>query len=429
MIHPKWSYSAVLYEMNVRQLTCQGTLSEATKRLPFLRSLGIDIVWLMPIYPIGEVERKGSMGSYYSIRDYCAVSEEMGTIDDFDNFLKEAHSLGMHVILDWVANHTARDAKWVTERNADWYERDAQGEPLVPWDWSDTAKLNYANHDVWQGQIDAMKFWLERGVDGFRCDMAMLVPIEFWREVSSELHAVNPDIFMLAEAEQENLFERAFDCCYGWELHHLMVDVARSHQRADAIKRYLYNDSSRYAQWAMRMLFTSNHDENSWQGTEQAIFAEALDVMRVFSFVAPSTMPLIYTGQEVGYDHQFEFFERDAMVDYAENQTTAFYRKLIELKHNCTSLMAGERGGSWTTINNNAEDCLLILVRESDEDRVVALLNLSPYTIDAEYNTGIYADRYIDAFTGESYILHTSMSEQMTPWSYKLLYKQTVARQ
>ncbi len=380
-------------------------------------------MWLMPIYPIGEVERKGSMGSYYSIRDYCAVSDEMGTIEDFDNFVTTAHSLGMHVILDWVANHTARDAKWVTERSAEWYERDEQGEPLVPWDWSDTAKLNYANHDVWQGQIDAMKFWLERGVDGFRCDMAMLVPIEFWRKAASALHAVNPDIFMLAEAEEENLFDRAFDCCYGWELHHLMVDVARSHQRADAIKRHLYSDSSRYPQWAMRMLFTSNHDENSWQGTEQAIFGEALDAMRVFSFVAPSTMPLIYTGQEVGYNHQFEFFERDAIVDYTENQTTDFYHKLIALKHNCTSLMAGERGGGWTTINNNAEDCLLILVRESGEDRVVALLNLSPYTIDAEYNTGIYADSYTDAFSGEEYTLHTSVSEQMTPWSYRLLYK------
>ncbi len=423
MIHPIWSYSAVLYEMNIRQLTPEGSLKAATERLPFLRELGIDIIWLMPIYPIGKAERKGSLGSYYSIADYCAVSDEIGTLEDFDALLKRAKELGMRVILDWVANHTARDARWISECPSDWYERDAEGEPLVPWDWSDTAKLNYANEAVWQAQIDSMKFWLERGVDGFRCDMAMLVPIEFWRQVSAELHALNPDIFLLAEAEQQDLFDRAFDCCYGWELHHLMVDVARQNRRADALLGHLQADSSRYPQWAMRMLFTSNHDENSWQGTEQSIFGESLDVMRIFSFVAPSVMPLIYTGQEVGYDHSFEFFERDAIIDYSPNATTEFYRKLIALKHSCTSLSAAERGGSWTTIRNNAGDCLMILVRESSEDRVIAVMNLSPYTIEAEYNTGIYAGTYLDAFSGAETHLAPSVHKIMSGWSYQLIYQ------
>ncbi|MFR9566658.1 MAG: alpha-amylase family glycosyl hydrolase, partial [Rikenellaceae bacterium] len=195
MIHPQWSYSSVLYEMNVRQLTQEGTLNAARERLPFLKELGIDVVWLMPIYPIGEVERKGSLGSYYAIADYCAVNSEFGTIEDFDLFLAEAKRLGLKVILDWVANHTARDARWNTEKPANWYQRDEKGEAIVPWDWTDTAKLNYSNHDVWRGQIDAMKFWIKRGVDGFRCDMAMLVPIEFWQEVSTELHALNADAF------------------------------------------------------------------------------------------------------------------------------------------------------------------------------------------------------------------------------------------
>ncbi len=423
MIHPQWSYSAVLYEMNIRQLTPEGSLKAATARLEFLRELGIDIIWLMPIYPIGKVERKGSLGSYYSIADYCAVNDEIGTLEDFDALLAKAHSLGMRVILDWVANHTARDARWIEECDKEWYERDERGEPLVPWDWSDTAKLNYANKVVWHGQIDAMKFWLERGVDGFRCDMAMLVPIEFWREVASELHALNPDIFLLAEAEQTDLFDRAFDCCYAWELHHLMVDVARSNRRADALRDYIYADGARYPQWAMRMLFTSNHDENSWQGTEQSIFGESLDVMRIFSFVAPSVMPLLYTGQEIGYDHSFKFFERDAIADYAPNKTTEFYRRLIELKHNCSSLDAAERGGSWTTIRNNAEDCLMILVRESSDDRVVAIMNLSPYLIVAKYDTGIYAGSYIDAFSGENFTFESEVHSMMEGWSYKLIYQ------
>ncbi len=424
MIHPEWSYSAVLYEMNVRQLTPEGTLAAAVEKLEFLKRMGIDAIWLMPIYPIGVEQRKGSLGSYYSIRDYCGVSEEFGTIEDFDNFVDEAHKMGFKVMMDWVANHTARDAKWVDGQSADWYERNEAGEPLVPWDWSDTAKLNYANHAVWQGQIDAMKYWIEHGVDGFRCDMAMLVPIEFWQEVSAELHAVKPDIFMLAEAEELNLFDRAFDCCYGWELHHMMVDVANGNRRADALRDYLYNDVD-FPRWTMRMLFTSNHDENSWQGTEQSRFGASLPVMQLFTFVAPKGIPLIYTGQEVGYEHSFEFFERDPIPEqlYVANHQTYNYKRLIELKHNHRSLRAGELGGVWNTIHNNAEDCLLILVRESSDDRVIAIMNLSPYTIEANYNTGVYAGDYTNHFMGTRETLPTNVNEIMAPWSFKVLTK------
>ncbi len=422
MIHPTWSYSAVLYEMNIRQLTPEGTLSAASTKLESLRDVGVDILWLMPIYPIGEVERKGSLGSYYSIRDYCGVNEEFGTLQDFEAFLAEAHRLGFKVILDWVANHTSRDARWVEERPADWYERDEQGEPLVPWDWSDTAKLNYDNHDVWVGQIDAMKYWLSIGVDGFRCVLAMLVPIEFWQEAAAALHQQNPDVFMLAEAEQTNLFDRAFDACYGWELHHLMCDVAKGVQRADEIRNFLYRDRG-YPMWSVPMMFTSNHDENSWQDSEYRRFGESLDVMTLFTFVAPKGMPLIYTGQEVGYDHSFEFFDRDPIPTdkYQNNGATDYYRRLCDLKHNFKSLQAGEMGGGWCTIANNAEDCLLILVRECGEDRVIAIMNLSPYTIEAAYNTGIYAGSYNDWLSGDNTELPTNVNEVMAPWSFKLL--------
>ena len=207
MQHPAWAYDAVLYEMNVRQLTPEGTLKAAAGKLEFLHGMGVDAVWLMPIHPIGEAGRKGALGSYYSIRDYCAVNPELGTLRDFDAFVRKAHELGMKVLLDWVANHTARDARWIDEKPADWYERDADGAPAVPWDWTDTAKLNYANPDVWSGQIDSMRFWVERGVDGFRCDMAMLVPIEFWHRAARELRRAKPDLFLLAEAEERNLFD------------------------------------------------------------------------------------------------------------------------------------------------------------------------------------------------------------------------------
>lgn len=424
--NPEWSYSAVLYELNIRQFTPEGTFNAAIERLPFLRSVGVDALWLMPIYPIGVEGRKGSLGSYYSIRDYKAVNEEFGTVEDLKAFISVAHSLGMKVLLDWVANHTARDARWVTERPADWYERDAEGEPLVPWDWTDTAKLNYANHDVWRGQIDAMRYWVEEfSVDGFRCDMAMLVPIEFWQEVSEELHRVKPDIFMLAEAEEDNLFDRAFNMSYQWNVHHIMCDIAKGARRVWDLRNAIHAERAKYPREAMRMSFTSNHDENSWSGSEQSRFGHALEVMMAMTFLMPSTMPLIYTGQEVGYDHSFEFFERDAIPArvYHENRTTELYRRLIALKHRERALDAGERGGDMIEIENNAKDCMITMVREVEGSRVVAILNLSPYTIHADFNTGIYAGTYRDAISGERVELSQHVERDLVPWQYQILVR------
>ena len=383
-IHPQWSYSAVLYEMNIRQLTEQGTLKAAEQRLEFLHQMGIDAIWLMPIYPIGEEGRKGELGSYYSIKDYCAVNPEFGTMEDFDSFVEKAHSMGMKVILDWVANHTARDAKWLKTKSADWYEREADGSAKVPWDWTDTAKLNYNNHDVWRGQIEAMRFWVEKhNIDGFRCDMAMLVPIEFWQQASSILHAVKPDIFMLAEAEELNLFDGAFDMCYAWEIHHMMCDIAKGERRVWDLRNTMYADRERYPNTAMKMMFTSNHDENSWSGSE---------------------------------------FERMGAAREA-NHHTELYRKLIALKHSQAALQAGEQGGRTIEIENNAKDCLMTFVREKGDSRVVAIFNLSPYTIHANYNNGIYAGEYTNAITGERVLLPTNLEQDIEPWGYTLLYK------
>lgn len=424
--HPEWSYSAVLYELNIRQFTPEGTLNAAIERLPFLRSIGIDAIWLMPIYPIGVEGRKGTLGSYYSISDYKGVNPEFGTADDLRAFISAAHAMGIKVLLDWVANHTARDARWITERPADWYERDAEGVAKVPWDWTDTAKLNYANHDVWLGEIDAMRYWVEEfGVDGFRCDMAMLVPIEFWQEASEELHKIKSDIFMLAEAEEDNLFDRAFNMSYQWNVHHIMVDIAKGARRVWDLRNAIHAERQRYPREAMRMSFTSNHDENSWSGSEQSRFGASLEVMTALTFLMPSTMPLIYAGQEVGYDHSFEFFERDAIPAglYRENRTTELYRRLIALKHKERALDAGERGGDMIEIDNNAKDCMITLVREVDGSRVVAILNLSPYTIHADFNTGIYAGTYRDALSGERVVLAEHVERDIAPWHYQILVR------
>ena len=374
MLHPEWSYQAVIYEMNVRQLTREGTLRAAAAKLGFLRDMGIDAVWLMPVYPIGAEGRKGSLGSYYSIRDYCAVDPGLGTMGDFDAFVAEAHRLGMKVLLDWVANHTARDARWVG------------------------------------------------AVDGFRCDMAMLVPVEFWNEAARRLRKVNPGLFLLAEAEEPYLFEAgAFDACYAWEMHHLMNDVAQQKVRVTALRDYIYADRNRYPQSAMRLVFTSNHDENSWNGSEFTRMGGAREIMAAFTFVVPRGLPLVYTGQEIGYDHSFAFFDRDPIPSYAANSFTDFYRRLAGLRHANPALAAGEAGGEMVEIRNNAEDCLMTFVREVKGNRVVAVMNLSPYAIHADYYTGIYAGMYTDAMTGVACELRGHVEEDMAPWSYRIL--------
>lgn len=424
--NPEWSYSAILYEMNIRQFTTEGTFRAASERLPFLRSIGVDAIWLMPIYPIGEEDRKGSLGSYYSIRDYKGVNPEFGSEADLRDFITKAHALGIKILFDWVANHTARDARWISERPVDWYERDSEGRAKVPWDWSDTAKLNYANREVWSGQIDAMRYWVEQfGIDGFRCDMAMLVPIEFWQEASAELHAIKSDIFMLAEAEEDNLFEGAFNMSYQWNIHHIMCDIAKGARRVWDLRNAMHAERQRYPREAMRLSFTSNHDENSWSGSEQSRFGRALDVMTAMTFLMPSTMPLIYTGQEVGYDHSFAFFDRDPIPEelYKEGYATELYRRLADLKHSQRALDSGERGGDVIEIENNAKDCMMTFVREVDGSRVVAIVNLSPYTIHADFCTGIYAGKYRDAISGERVILDEHVERDIAPWHYQILVK------
>lgn len=422
MKHASWSYNAVIYEMNIRQLTKEGSFVAAMRHLQHLRGIGVDAVWLMPIYPIGEVERKGSLGSYYSISDYYAINPEFGTMEEFDAFVSEAHRLGMKVLLDWVANHTARDAKWLIDKPMNWYERDENGVAKVPWDWSDTAKLNYAEESVWQGEIDAMKFWVEQHhIDGFRCDMAMLVPIGFWQMVRRELQCVKRDIFMLAEAEGTEFFDGAFDACYGWEIHHTMCDVAQGKERVWALRSKIYKLLNDFPEDSMHLTFTSNHDENSWSGSEHSRFGEGLDAMMALSFVLPKSLPLIYTGQEIGYDHSFAFFDKDAMPEFEWNEATECYRRLCRMRHEYTALHSADQGGLFIEIENNAPDCLLIFVRENQHDRVVYIANLSPYKVFSDFHTGIYAGEYFDIITGEQTTLYEHTWGDMEPWSFRLL--------
>ncbi len=376
--HPEWTYNTVVYEMNVRQYTPEGTFAAAAQQLPRLQELGIDILWLMPIHPIGVKERKGSLGSYYAISDYCAVNPEFGTMDDFRKFLSAAHELGLNVIIDWVANHTSPDAKWINERPADWYVRDSLGNTIVQYDWTDIAKLNYENADMRAEMERSMRFWLEQGIDGFRCDMAMEVPIDFWQQTYAKLRADYPEMYLLAEGEDPVLHENAFDSSYSWELHHLLNAIARGEKGVKELKEYIAKDDETVPDEAFRLMFTSNHDENSWAGTEFERMGDAVRVMAMLTFTLPQGQPLLYTGQEIGFDHRFLFFEKDPIPAWEQNEWTAFYKELIGIRHDNPALAAGERGGKivYPEVENLPESVMLF-TREVEGNKVLVAANLS----------------------------------------------------
>ena len=384
-VHPDWTYDAVIYEMNIRQYTPEGTFAAAQAELPRLKELGVDVLWLMPIYPIGVKERKGTLGSYYAISDYCAVNPEFGNMDDFGNFLKAAHKDGFKVILDWVANHTSPDAKWIDECPADWYERDSLGNTVVEYDWTDIAALNYDNKDVWKAQDKAMRFWLDKGVDGFRCDMACEVPVEFWRETITGLRTDYPGIYMLAEGEDPGLHEDAFDASYAWVLHHLLNDIAQGKKGAEELAEYVAMDAEKNPSEAFRLMFTSNHDENSWAGTEFERMGNAAKAMAVLTFTLPNGQPLIYTGQEMGWNKRFEFFEKDPIPAWEKNGYTDFYKWLVKLRHDNPALAAGEKGGKFEVIST--ENDMFVFSRTLPGNKVTISVRLAEpwdYNIDVE---------------------------------------------
>ena len=385
-VHPDWTYGSVMYEVNIRQFSPEGTFAGVEAQLPRLKDLGVDILWLMPMYEIGTEGRKGTLGSYYAISDYKKVNPEFGTMEDFEHLLAAAHKLGFKVILDWVANQTAPDNVWMTEKPADFYERDADGNAIWEYDWTDTRSLNYENEDVWWAQDDAMRFWLEKGVDGFRCDAAGEVPAEFWKGILPKMNKDYPDIYLLAEAERDNLADatETFDANYAWELHHLLNSLAQGRKTVADLKDYIARDAARFPKEAFRLTFTSNHDENSWSGTEFEREGAAANACAVLCFTLPGSQPLIYTGQEIGLSRRLEFFEKDPITDWYPNEYTTFWKKLIDLKHGNPALAAGEKGGPIQYID--APDGVIAFSRAVKGNKVVVLANfgVAPAVIPGE---------------------------------------------
>jgi len=306
-----WLDTCVLYEVNIRQYTQQGTFKAFEDHLQRLKDMGINTLWFMPIHPISKTERKGTLGSYYAVDDYMAVNPEFGTIDDFKHLVDKAHDMGFKIILDWVANHTGWDNKWVKEHD-DWYVHEKSGEIASPYDWTDTAELDFDNYQMRAQMIKCMQYWVEDiGIDGFRCDHAIGVPAPFWNAAVYKLKTINKDIMMLAETSAAlSLTGYAFDCCYNDALYGQSVSV-KGGIAPSTIQEGLYINGN-YVEGSFPMNYLDNHDKNSYDGSIVDRFMDSYEPLLALNFIAPG-LPLVYTSNEIGYDHELEFFEKDAV--------------------------------------------------------------------------------------------------------------------
>lgn len=383
VVHPAWAAHASLYEVNIRQYTPEGTFRAFEPHLPRLRRMGIDILWIMPINPISQKMRKGTLGSYYAVSDYSKVNPEFGTLEDFRHLVKEAHRQGFKVILDWVANHTGWDNVWVDEHPG-WYKRNAQGE-LEGYHytdlsdhheetWADVIGLDFSKPEVRAGMIEAMGYWVKAAdIDGFRCDVAWAVPVDFWDEARARLDRIKP-MFMLAEADTQDLQLHAFDMTYDWTLYHLLVKVARGQADARDLAALYTSPPRRYPAGAYRMTFTSDHDENSWNGTDRELYGDGAEAMAVLAATLPG-MPLVYSGQESALDRRLAFFDKDA-IDWGSYRRAPFYARLLALKHRHAALASGLEPGNLELLDTGNEK-VFAFRRITGKDRVRVVVNLS----------------------------------------------------
>jgi glycosidase len=422
VVHPDWSKNSVLYEVNIRQYTPEGTFNAFAEHLPRLKELGVDVLWLMPINPIGIKNRKEALGSYYSVKDYKDVNPEFGNLEDFKKLVAKAHELGFHLIIDWVPNHSSWDNQIAVD-HPDWYVKDSTGKfiPPIGTDWTDVIQFDWSNKELQDYMIGAFKFWVDLGVDGFRVDHPHKTPYDFWERARVELDKIKP-VLMLAENEdQTDFLKKGFDMNYAWELHHLMNRVAQGKDSVNALNKYYKREKAKFPSNVYRMVFMDNHDENSWNGTINSRMGDAQNPFAVFTFTTYG-VPLLYNGQEVCLNKSLRFFVRDT-IKWVTCEKTSFYTNLIRLKKENKALWNGEFGGTMDSIRTNKENKVFAFYREKDENRVVVFLNLRKKNVAFKPDFEKISGDYTDYFTGAKVTLPLSDSLRLEPWGYRVFVR------
>ena len=420
--HPQWSYNSNIYEVNVRQYTPEGTFNAYQQHLPRLKNMGVEILWFMPITPISIKDRKGTLGSYYAVQNYTAVNPEFGSLQDFIELVEYSHQMGFKIIIDWVANHTGNDNVWI-EEHPDFFCYDVSGNIIHPHGWEDVSKLNFDNEEMQLAMIDAMRFWINTcKIDGFRCDMAHLVPLEFWRKARTELQKINADLFWLAECEEINYHE-VFDATYTWKWMHAMEQFCKGKIALNSLSEVLKEYDNAFQKDALRVYFTSNHDENSWNGTEYEKYGEAAKPLAVFSCTW-NGIPMIYSGQELPNNKRLQFFEKDEIEWKQQCELHNFYKTLLHLRKRNTALHAADGNVVTYKMETNSDDKVFAFLRTNSSDEVFVVLNLSGEKVMCEILIEITGGDFKNVFNEQKINICGKLNIEMQPWDYLVYEKE-----
>ena len=412
----------VIYEANIRQYSESGKFQDFTKDIYKLKDLGVKIIWLMPIHPISKTNRKGTLGSYYSISDYKAVNPEFGNKDDLDELIKEAHKHDMLVILDWVANHTGWDHKWI-ENKPDYYTKNENGEitdPINPstgesWGWTDVADLNFDNMEMQNEMIEAMEYWVkEHEIDGYRLDAAHSCPASFWKKSIKRLKKIK-NVLMLAESDGYHTggFEliELFDMSYNWSGHHVLNRIYKKENNSEDLKININRNLNDYSSKHVLMNFTSNHDENTWAGTVFDRYGDGAKTFAALTYFLPG-IPLIYNGQEYGLNKRLEFFEKD-FITKKQTDFYEFYSNLNSLKKE-NNLLDIDSEIKFEIIETNNKN-LICYKRTKNNDSMYFVANLSEES--QEINTEF--SETLKSLNSDKMI--SLKKHSLDPWEYHFL--------
>ena len=416
-----WSHDTNIYEVNVRQYTPEGTFEAFEKELPRLKDMGIEVLWFMPITPLSKEKRLSTLGSYYACSDYTSVNPEFGDLDDFKSLVKAAHALKMKVIIDWVANHTGWDHKW-TISHPEFYRRDMHGNFYDAHGWADVIDLNYDNPALHLAMIAAMEFWLrECDIDGFRCDMAMLVPLNFWQSARSHLDSIKK-LFWLAECEETHYHE-VFDATYTWKMLHKMEAFWKKQTDMQGLMEVIDYYDNMFPQTAYRAYFTTNHDENSHSGSEYERMGAAANVFSVFCCTWKG-IPLIYSGQELPNLKRLRFFEKDCIDWNGKYELHDHFKTLLDLRKRNAAMRAGDPDVKISRLQTDANQFVFAFLRTYGRKEVLVILNLSEHDkplvrIKDEFVTGSFVNIFSKVerdFTDEKFF-------SLRAWEYQVYEK------
>ncbi len=414
-LHPEWIMQGNIYEVNIRQYTVEGTIKAFAKHLDRLKKMGVQTLWLMPINPISELDRKGSLGSYYAVSDYTAINPEFGTITDFKALVQSAHQKGMKLIIDWVPNHTGADHRWLKEQPA-FFVKDSSGNAAMAVDWADTRQLNYKNPVMQDSMIAAMKYWVANtDVDGFRCDVAWNIPASFWQKCIPQLKKMK-SIFMLAEGDSAYLGQAGFDAVYPWHMFKMLENIAKGTSPAFGIDSILKENASLYPAHTLQMYFTSNHDENSWNHADYGTFPGNVHApFAVLTQTLPNSIPLIYGGQEEPVLRALKFFDKDPM-QFDKLQRARFYKTLLSLRKTNSALSAD---ASFKKLQLGDEHAVYAFIRQKANKKLLVILNFSETVQEISIQDQNLLGKVVNVFD-RTKVLLTAEKRTIQPWGYLL---------